>query len=93
MERFMTVDKEIKTAGHFEQNKTSHLLVNGHVPHHIHDRVLNLNDFMKQLTKIMEEFNDKSKFLVASEAIKDFSFSRILFKKCGDLMNLFFDSQ
>jgi hypothetical protein len=89
MEKFMTVEKENRPNNHSDHFRVP----NVHVPHHVHDKVLNLNDFMKQLTKIMEEFNDKDKFTVSMEVIKDFSFSRTLFKKCGDLMNLFFDSQ
>lgn len=89
MEKFMTIEKENR------QNFNGDLfrVPNIHVPHHVHDRVLNLNDFMKQMTKIMEELTNKDDFKVSIEIIKDFSFSRTLFKKCGDLMNLFFDSQ
>lgn len=57
------------------------------------DKILNLNDFMKQITEIISEYKDNTKFLVIQEIMKDFSFSRTLFKKCGELLNIFFDSQ
>ena len=57
-------------------------------------RLLNLHDFFKFLKKIVRQNYENAKdFELSSEIIKDFSFSDILYQKCEEFMNLFFDNQ
>ena len=58
------------------------------------DRDINLNDFMKGIKKIVENFLfAKQSFIVCEEILKDFSFSRIMFKKCNDFLHMFFETR
>jgi len=82
IDKFMTFDNKDRVM------QDPHKIISYH-----NDKILNLNDFMKQISEIINEYKDNTKFLVIQEIIKDFSFSRTLFKKCGEFLSIFFDSQ
>ena len=90
MEKFMKIENSKSN----EQNENFNLLFNLGTLKSNQPRLLNIHDFFKFLKKIVRQNyeNDKD-FELSSEIIKDFSFSDILYQKCEEFMNLFFDNQ
>jgi hypothetical protein len=90
MEKFMKIDRAKSTEhkggnslifdmGNFKSNQP---------------RLLNLHDFFKSIKKIVRQnYENDKEFEILNELLKDFSFSDTLYKKCEEIMNLFFDNQ
>lgn len=55
--------------------------------------ILSINDFIKNIKKIVENFQDDPKMTLPSEILKDFSFANTIHSKCEEFVSIFFTNQ